>query len=41
MTSSEFWRAPVSIPSFFVVIATFSGTVWALLTVVILDIVVA
>ena len=41
MTWGEFWRAPVSIPSFFVVIATFSGTLWPLLTVLILDIVVA
>ena len=40
MTWGEFVRAPVSQPSFFVVIATFSGTVWALLTVLILDIVV-
>ena len=40
VTWGEFWRAPVSIPSFFVVIATSSGTVWALLTVLILDIVV-
>ena len=40
MTWGEFERAPVSKPSFFVVIATFSETVWALLTVAILDIVV-
>ena len=40
MTWGEFDRAPVSQPSFFVVITTFSGTVWALLTVAILDIVV-
>ena len=40
VTWGEFVRAPVSIPSFFVVITTFSETVWALLTVVILDIVV-
>ena len=40
VTWGEFWRAPVSKPSFFVVIATFSGTLWALLTVLILDIVV-
>ena len=41
VTWGEFVRAPVSIPSFFVVIAIFSGTVWAQLTVAILDIVVA
>ena len=41
VTCSEFVRAPVSIPSFFVVIATSSETWWALLTVLILDIVVA
>ena len=40
VTWGEFDRAPVSQPSFFVVITTFSGTVWALLTVAILDIVV-
>ena len=40
VTWGEFVRAPVSIPSFFVVIATFSETVWAQLTVAILDIVV-
>ena len=40
VTWGEFVRAPVSKPSFFVVITTFSETVWALLTVVILDIVV-
>ena len=40
MTWGEFVRARASIPSFFVVIATFSGTLWALLTVLILDIVV-
>ena len=40
VTCSEFVRAPVSIPSFFVVIATSSETWWALLTVLILDIVV-
>ena len=40
VTWGEFWRAPVSKPPFFVVIATFSGTLWALLTVLILDIVV-
>ena len=38
VTSSEFWRAPVSIPPFFVVITTSSETVWALLTVAILGI---
>ena len=40
VTWGEFERAPVSKPPFFVVIATFSGTLWALLTVLILDIVV-
>jgi hypothetical protein len=37
VTWGEFWRAPVSKPSFFVVIATFSETLWTLLTVLILD----
>ena len=38
VTWGEFDRAPVSIPSFFVVITTFSETVWTQLTVLILDI---
>ena len=37
VTWGEFVRAPVSIPSFFVVITTFSETVWTQLTVLILD----
>jgi hypothetical protein len=41
VTWGEFVRAPVSIPSFFVVITTFSETVWAQLTVLILDYLVA
>ena len=40
MTWGEFVRAPVSQPSFFVVITTFSETVWTQLTVLILDYVV-
>ena len=37
VTWGEFVRAPVSVPSFFVVITTFSETVWTQLTVLILD----
>ena len=40
VTWGEFVRAPVSKPSFFVVITTFSGAVWTQLTVLILDYVV-
>ena len=40
MTWGEFVRARASIPPFFVVITTFSETVWTQLTVLILDIVV-